>query len=165
MYWKILFLDGVCDCNIPLWFWSMTSNQCLPCESQGYILIHYSSQWVCTQLINSSLMTYTASQSACIAIGWSLISPIFSSDITVIAQAYPTYRLWVNMQTSLGSSIYMNNIFPNNQSNWNTYVLNSLTAVYSTYIYALQIVSTYDKTMLFEGNTNFDRGHTLCALY
>jgi hypothetical protein len=81
-------------------------------------------------------MTYAASQSACTALGWSLISPVFASDISVIAQAYP---LWVNIQTTLGSSIYTNNLFPTNQSNWNTYVTNSSTAVYSTYIYALQI--------------------------
>ena len=160
-----LFLGGTCNCALPLWFWSWTSNKCLPCESQGYKLVRYTSQWVCTQLISSSLMTYTASQSACSTVGWSLISPIFATDISAIAQIYPTYRLWVNMQTALGSSIYINNIFPNNQSSWNTYVLKSLTAVYSTYIYALQIIPSYNKTMFFEGNTNLDTGHTLCALY
>jgi hypothetical protein len=159
------FVDGQCDCSLPLWFWSYTSNKCLPCESQGYKLIHYTSQWVCTRLISSSFITYTASQSACSALGWSLISPIFASDISVIAQIYPTYRLWVNIQTSIGSTIYVNNIFPNNQSSWNSYVLNSLTSSYSSYIYALQIVPSYNKTMLFEGNTNLDMGQALCALY
>ena len=158
-------IDGTCDCTVPLWFWSWSSNKCLPCESQGHILIHYSSQYVCTQLISSSVMTYTASQSACTALGWSLISPIFASDISVIAKAYPTYRLWINMQTTLGSSIYTNNLYPTNQSNWNTYISRSLSSVYSTYTYALQIVSSYDKTMLFEGNINYDKGHALCALY
>ncbi|CAF1052540.1 unnamed protein product [Rotaria sordida] len=158
-------IGGICDCDIPLWYWSWTSNKCIACESLGYILIRYSSQWVCTQLISSSLMTYTASKSACTALGWSLISPIFASDISVIAKAYPTYRVWINMETSLGSSIYTNNIFPNNQSNWNTSVSRSLTAVYSTYTYALQIIPSYDKTMLFEGNTNLDMGHALCAIY
>ncbi|CAF1140747.1 unnamed protein product [Adineta steineri] len=162
---NLVCISGICDCNVPLWFWSQTSNKCLPCESEGYILIQYSSQWVCTQLISSSLMTYTASQSTCTAIGWSLISPIFASDIVVIAQTYSTYRLWVNIQTSIGSSSYTNNIFPYNQSNWTAYVSKSLTAVYSTYIYALQIIPTYDPTKLFEGNTNFDTGQTLCALY
>ncbi len=150
---------------MPLWFWSETASQCLPCESQGYILIRYSSQWVCTRLISSSFMTYNASLLACTNLGWSLISPIFASDISVIAQAYPTYRLWVNIGTSLGSSIYINNIFPNNQSNWNTYVLSSLTAVYTSYTYALQIISSYNQTMLFEGNTNISTGQALCAFY
>ncbi|UJR32173.1 hypothetical protein I4U23_019639 [Adineta vaga] len=158
-------INGTCTCQMPLWFWSQTANKCLPCESQGYILIQYSSQWVCTQLISSALTTYSASQTACNGIGWLLISPIFASDIIIIAQAYPTYRLWVSIETSLGSSIYVNNIFPNNQSNWNTYVSRSLATVYTSYVYALQIVSTYDKTMLFEGNTNLDRGQVLCALY
>ncbi|CAF0764399.1 unnamed protein product [Adineta ricciae] len=161
----LVCINGACACKIPLWFWSSTSNECLPCESAGYILIQYSSQWVCTRLMNSSLMTYSASQMACIGIGWQLISPIFASDVTVIAQIYSTYRLWVNIQTSLGNSTYVNNVFPNNQSNWNTYISYSLASVYATYVYALQIVSTYDKTMLFEGNTAFDKGHALCALY
>jgi len=94
-----------------------------------------------------------------------LISPIFAANISIIAQVYPTYRLWVNIETSIGSSIYINNIFPTNQSNWNTYVTRSLTADYSMYIYVLQIVFSYDKTMLFKGNTYLDTGHALCALY
>jgi hypothetical protein len=65
----------------------------------------------------------------------------------------------------VGSSIYKNNIFPNNQSNCNTYVTSSLTADYSAYIYALQIIASYNKTMLFEGNVNVDTGHALRALY
>jgi hypothetical protein len=161
----LLLLGGTCDCAVPLWFWSMTSSKCLPCESQGYILIAYLSQWVCTRLISSSLMTYSASQTACTTLGWSLISPIFASDISVIAQAYPSYRLWVNIQTSLGSSIYINNLFPTNQSNWTSYVSSSLTADYSMYTYALQIIPSYDTTMLFEGNIMLDTGHALCALY
>jgi hypothetical protein len=110
-------------------------------------------------------MTYSASQTACTTLGWSLISPIFASDISVIAQAYPSYRLWVNIQTSLGSSIYINNLFPTNQSNWTSYVSSSLTADYSMYTYALQIIPSYDTTMLFEGNIMLDTGHALCALY
>ena len=157
--------DNICDCDVPLWYWSETAGQCIPCESQGYILIRYSSQWVCTRLISSSLTTYTASLSACTSLGWSLISPIFASDVSVIAQAYPTYRLWVNIGTSLGSSIYINNIFPTNQSNWTAYVSNSLTADYTSYTYALQIIPSYDKTMLFEGNTIITTGQTLCAFY
>lgn len=160
-----LLIDGACDCAAPLWFWSTTAGKCLPCESQGYILIRYSSQWICTQLISSSLLTYSASKSACTTLGWSLISPIFATDISTIAQAYPTYRLWMNMETSIGSSTYINNIFPTNQSNWNTYVTSSLTADYSLYTYALQIIPSYDKTMFFEGNTIFDTGHALCVLY
>jgi hypothetical protein len=110
-------------------------------------------------------MTYSTSLSACASLGWSLISPIFASDVSVIAQAYPTYRLWVNIGTSLGSSIYINNIFPTNQSNWTAYVSSSLTADYASYTYALQIIPSYDKTMLFEGNTNITTGQALCAFY
>lgn len=158
-------LGGRCDCSTPLWFWSWTSSRCLPCESQGYTLIRYQSQWVCTRLISSTLMTYAASQSACNSLGWSLISPIVGADIPIIAQAYPTYRLWMNMQTSLGSSIYINNLFPTNQSNWNSYVTISLAPKYSAFLYALQLVSSYSSSTLFEGNTNVDTGHALCAFY
>lgn len=160
-----MILDGTCDCVRPLWFWSYTANQCLPCESQGYILIRYSSQWVCTRLINSSLLSYSASQSACTNLGWSLISPIVASDIPVIARTYSTYRLWINIQTSLSNSTYINNLFPNNQSNWNTYVLSPSIADYFSYIYALQIISSYNQTMLFEGNININTGQALCILY
>ncbi|CAF1678468.1 unnamed protein product [Rotaria magnacalcarata] len=162
---NLVCIGGICNCNLPLWYWSPTSSKCLPCESQGHILIQYSSQWVCTRLISSSLITYTASKVACTGVGWSLISPIFASDISAIAQIYPTYRLWIDMETSLGSSNYTNNIFPNNQSNWNNYISRSLAAVYSTYTYALQIVPSYDKAMVFEGNTNLDVGQALCAFY
>jgi len=109
-------------------------------------------------------MAYSASKSTCTTLGWSLISPIFASDISVIAQAYPTYCLWANIEISVSSSIYRNNIFLNNQSNWNTFVTSSLTADYSAYMYALQIIASYNK-MLFERNINVDIGHPLCALY
>lgn len=158
-------IDGTCDCAIPLWFWSQTARQCLPCESQGYVLLNFSSQWICTRLINSSLMSFSTSQSACSSLGWSLISPIVASDIAAIAQRYPTYRLWIDMQTSLGNSGYSNILFPSNQSNWTMFISQSLTADYWTYIYALQIIGSYDRTMLFEGNTDVDAGHALCALY
>jgi len=69
------------------------------------------------------------------------------------------------MQTSIGSSNYVNSLFPTNTSNWDSFISTSLASDYSTYSYALQIIGWYDQTMLFEGNTNLDTGHALCAFY
>ena len=110
-------------------------------------------------------MSYANSKSACTTVSWSLISPIMAADISVIAQFYPTYRIWVYMETTLGSSNYTNIVFPSNQSNWNTFVSTGTSSSYATQVYALQIIPPYSSTLLFEGNTNYDMGHALCMLY
>jgi len=64
-----LLIGGACDCAVPLWFWSTTADKCFPCEAQGYILIRYSFQSICTRLISSSLPTYSANKSTCTTLG------------------------------------------------------------------------------------------------
>lgn len=158
-------LAGFCNCLTPFTFWSTIQDQCAPCESQGYTLIYYHSGPICTRFINDSLMSYTMSLTTCSSVGWYLISPVTAADLTSISQNYPTYRLWVNIQTSLNSTVYSNNIFPTNQSNWNSYVITSTTSSYNTYTYALQLIPPYNSSFMFEGNIALDTGHALCMLY
>ncbi|CAF1202226.1 unnamed protein product [Didymodactylos carnosus] len=159
-------IAGLCGCQLPLYYWSsLTYSRCTPCEIvTGYVLIQFQSQYVCTRMMTpNTLSTFSTSQQLCLTNGWLLISPIVQADIAKISATYPPYRMWMNIQYNASGSGYLNNLFPT-LPNWNSAIVNS-TPQYSSSVYALQLIPTYDTNFLFESNMNVDYAYTLCAIY